>query len=62
MAAWFALTQGDYRGVIVASEAGAKVADHHFVVDPSKFDFYVMDCYRILREDKLAQTYAKRGY
>ena len=104
MAAWFALTQGDYRGVIVAGESGASVAgshgvavqlaaqrakawarvgdrrqtevaldqgrslleslphpenlDHHFVVDPSKFDFYVMDCYRVLREDKLAETYA----
>lgn len=104
MAAWFALTQGDYRGVITASEVGGRMADghgvavqlaaqrakawarvgdrrqtevaldqgrslleslphpenldHHFVVDPSKFDFYVMDCYRILREDKLAETYA----
>jgi hypothetical protein len=32
--------------------------DNHFVVDPSKFDFYVMDAYRILGEDKLAATYA----
>lgn len=32
--------------------------DHHFVVDPVKFDFYVMDCYRRLREDRLALTYA----
>jgi hypothetical protein len=32
--------------------------DHHFVVDPSKFDFYAMDCYRILGEDRLAQTLA----
>lgn len=105
MAAWFALTQGDYRGVIVASEAGREVAggqsvavqlaaqkakawarigdrrqvevaldqgrnllealpypsnlDNHFVVDPSKYDFYAMDCYRIVKEDRLAETYAR---
>jgi hypothetical protein len=22
--------------------------DHHFVVDPGKFDFYAMDCYRLV--------------
>ena len=33
--------------------------DHHFVVDPLKFDFYAMDCYRRLREDRLADTYAR---
>ena len=27
---------------------------HHFVVDPTKFDFYAMDCYRQLAEDKMA--------
>jgi tetratricopeptide (TPR) repeat protein len=104
MGAWFALTQGDYRGVIAASEAGAEAAprsgvsvqlaaqaakawarigdrrkaevaldrgrnllealpypenlDHHFVVDPTKFDFYVMDVYRVLGENRLAETYA----
>ncbi len=104
MAAWFALTQGDYRGVIVASEAGREIAgghsvtvqlaaqkakawarlgdrrqvevaldqgrnlleslpyptnlDNHFMVDPSKYDFYAMDCYRIVGEDRLAETYA----
>jgi hypothetical protein len=30
--------------------------DHHFVVDPTKFDFYMMDCYRHLAEDRLAET------
>jgi hypothetical protein len=105
MAAWFALTQGDYRGVVAAADAGREAAgghsvavqlaaqrakawarmgdrrqvevaldqgrnlleslpypdnlDHHFVVDPSKFDFYVMDCYRIVGEDRLAATYAQ---
>ncbi|MHC5902877.1 XRE family transcriptional regulator [Streptomyces sp. S6] len=105
MRAWFALTTGDYRGVIAAAQAGTEVAaqqgvavqlaaqeakawarlgdrrrvevaldrgrnlleemphpenlDNHFVVDPAKFDFYAMDCYRLVREDKLAQTLAR---
>lgn len=100
MQAWFALTTGDYRRVIVAGEAGEVAArDHsvgvqliaqqakayarmgrrddmlktlergrvtldgmpypdnvenHFVVDPSKYDFYAMDCYRMAGENKLA--------
>jgi len=104
MQAWYALTQGNYRGVIVASEAGQLVApqhsvsvqlaaqkakawarigdrrqveialgqgrtlleslphpdnlDNHFVVDPGKFDFYAMDCYRVLGENQLAENYA----
>ena len=32
--------------------------DHHFVVDPTKFDFYAMDCYRHLGEDRMAETLA----
>ena len=32
--------------------------DHHFVVDPTKFDFYAMDCYRHLSEDRMAETLA----
>jgi transcriptional regulator with XRE-family HTH domain len=111
MRAWFALTQGDYRGVIAAAEAGERQApgtraavqlagqrakawarigdrrqvevaldrgrrqleampypdnlDHHFVVDPGKWDFYTMDCYRQLSardpggtESRLAVAYA----
>ncbi|MGI5164476.1 XRE family transcriptional regulator [Spirillospora sp. CA-253888] len=112
MRAWFALTRGDYRGVIAAAEAGHAMSadsraavqlhaqkakawarigdrrqveveldrgralleklpypdnlDHHFVVDPAKWDFYSMDCYRILgdagpagsAENRLAATYA----
>jgi hypothetical protein len=27
---------------------------HHFVIDPTKFDFYAMDCYRHLAEDAIA--------
>ena len=105
MRAWFALTTGDYRGVIAASRAGAEAAPHHgvavqlagqeakawarlgdrrqvevaldkgrrllegmphpenldnhFVVDPAKFDFYSMDCYRLVGEDRLARTLAE---
>ena len=32
--------------------------DHHFVVDPTKFDLYSMDCYRHLAENRLAETLA----
>ncbi|WP_415937978.1 XRE family transcriptional regulator [Streptomyces sp. 039-1] len=105
MRAWFALTTGDYRGVISAAQAGGEAAPHHsvavqlagqeakawarlgdrrqvevaldkgrrllegmphpenldnhFVVDPAKFDFYSMDCYRLVGEDKLAATLAE---
>lgn len=105
MRAWFALTTGDYRGVIAAAQAGTERApthsvavqlagqeakawarlgdrrqvevsldrgrrllegmphpenlDNHFVVDPAKFDFYAMDCYRLVGEDKLARTLAE---
>ncbi|MEV5907433.1 hypothetical protein AB0M00_00805 [Streptomyces chartreusis] len=105
MRAWFALTTGDYRGVIAAAQAGTELAGHqgvavqlagqeakawarlgdrrrvevaldrgrnllegmphpenldnHFVVDPAKFDFYSMDCYRLVGEDKLARTLAE---
>ena len=112
MRAWFALTRGDYRGVLDAADTGHAVAprtgaavqlhaqkakawarlgdrrqvevaldqgralleqlpypenlDNHFAVDPAKWDFYSMDCYRILgstdtasTENKLAETYAR---
>jgi tetratricopeptide (TPR) repeat protein len=113
MRAWFALTRGDYRGVLAAAETGHAVAPHgaaavqlhaqkakawarigdrrqvevalddgrtlleqlpypdnpdnHFTVDPTKWDYYSMDCYRILggvsdtpgTETKLAESYAR---
>lgn len=31
---------------------------NHFVVDPAKFDFYAMDCYRTVGEDSIASSYA----
>ena len=33
--------------------------DHHFVVDPTKFDFYAMDCHRALADNKMAGTLAE---
>jgi hypothetical protein len=32
--------------------------DHHFVVDRGKFDFYAMDCYRMLADDTMAEHLA----
>jgi hypothetical protein len=64
--AWARL--GDRRQTEVALDRGRKLLegmahpenlDHHFVVDPAKFDFYAMDCYRMLGEDKFAQTLAE---
>ena len=105
MRAWFALTTGDYRGVIAAAQPGSELAkshsvavqlkaqeakawarigdrrqvevaldagrkllealpypenlDNHFVVDPAKYDFYAMDCYRTLGENGIASTLAE---
>ncbi len=112
MRAWFALTRGDYRGVLDAAAAGHSVAprspaavqlhaqkakawarigdrrqvdvaldqgralleqlpypenlDNHFAIDPAKWDFYSMDCYRILgshdtatTENRFAGSYAR---
>jgi tetratricopeptide (TPR) repeat protein len=58
---------GDRRQTEVALDRGRRLLDalpypdnldHHFVVDPTKFDFYAMDCYRMLGEDNLAQQLA----
>jgi tetratricopeptide (TPR) repeat protein len=58
---------GDRRQTEVALERGRRLLDvmpypenldHHFVVDPTKFDFYAMDCYRHLAEDKMAENLA----
>jgi transcriptional regulator with XRE-family HTH domain len=58
---------GDRRQVEVALNEGRHLLEqlpypenlaNHFVVDPAKFDFYAMDCYRILGEDALAAMYA----
>jgi hypothetical protein len=58
---------GDRRQTEVALDRGRRLLDsmpypenldHHFVVGPTKFDFYAMDCYRMLAEDKMAETLA----
>jgi hypothetical protein len=58
---------GDHRATEVALDKGRRLLeampypdnlDHHFVVDPTKFDFYTTDCYRYLAEDRLAETLA----
>ncbi|MFF7935727.1 hypothetical protein [Streptomyces sp. NPDC007940] len=64
--AWARL--GDRRQVEVTLDNGRRLLeamphpenlDNHFAVDPAKFDFYAMDCYRLVGEDKLARTLAE---
>lgn len=59
---------GDRRQLEVALDRGRRQLDampypenpeHHFIVDPAKFDFYAMDCYRLIGENDLARTYAE---
>jgi tetratricopeptide (TPR) repeat protein len=63
--AWARL--GDRQQTEVALETGRQLLErmphpdnieHHFVVDPAKFDFYRMDAYRKVGEDRLAQQIA----
>ena len=58
---------GDRRQTEVALDRGRRLLDvlpypdnvaHHFVIDPTKFDFYAMDCYRHLSEDAIAANLA----
>jgi tetratricopeptide (TPR) repeat protein len=58
---------GDRRQTEVALDRGRRLLDslpypenldHHFVVDPTKFDFYAMDCYRMLADDQIAGNLA----
>ncbi len=58
---------GDRRQTEVALDRGRRLLDsmpypenldNHFVVDPTKFDFYAMDCYRHLAEDRMAENLA----
>jgi hypothetical protein len=55
---------GDRRLTEVALERGRGLLErlpypenleNHFTVDPGKFDFYAMDCYRVLGEDRMAE-------
>ena len=37
----------------------AERPDHHFVIDPAKWDFYAMDAYRLAGDDDLAAAHAR---
>jgi len=59
---------GNLRNVVRTLEKGRVLLDslpyperpdNHFIVDPDKFDFYAMDCYRIIGDDKLAEMHAR---
>ncbi len=59
---------GDQRNVMRALEKGRVLLDslsyperpdNHFVIDPDKFDFYAMDCYRLVGNDTLAELHAR---
>lgn len=59
---------GNQRNVVRALEKGRILLDslpyperpdNHFVVDPDKFDFYAMDCYRLIGDDNLAEMHAR---
>jgi tetratricopeptide (TPR) repeat protein len=59
---------GNQRNVVKALEKGRVLldslpyperVDNHFVVDPDKFDFYAMDCYRLIGDDNLAEMHAR---
>lgn len=58
---------GNQRNVVRALEKGRVLldslpypdrVDNHFVVDPDKFDFYSMDCYRLIGDNDLAEMHA----
>ena len=55
---------GDRRQTEVALGKGRRLldtlpypenCDHHFVVDPMKFDYYAMDCYRAVGANSMAE-------
>jgi tetratricopeptide (TPR) repeat protein len=59
---------GDRRQTEVALDKGRRLLEslplaenlaNHFVVDPAKFDYYAMDCYRLVGEDRLARSVAE---
>lgn len=58
---------GNQRNTVRALEKGRVLLDslpyperpdNHFVVDPEKFDYYAMDCHRLIGDDQLAEMYA----
>lgn len=60
---------GDVRAVRAALDRGQQLLgtfprpdrpDHHFVIDPDKWDFYAMDAYRIAGDDERAEHHARQ--
>lgn len=60
---------GDRAGVLDALERGRRLLDgcppparpdHHFTVDPDKWDFYAMDAYRLVGDDERARHHAEQ--
>lgn len=59
---------GNQRNVMRALENGRALLeslpyperpDHHFIIDHEKFDYYAMDCYRIIGDDAMAEAKAR---
>ena len=59
---------GDHRGVHDVLNEGYALLQgferpvnprHHFVVDPDKFDFYAMDCFRVVGDNDRATAHAE---
>jgi hypothetical protein len=59
---------GNQRNVVKALEKGRVLLDslpyperidNHFVIDPDKFDYYAMDCYRLIGDNDLAEMHAR---
>ena len=59
---------GDRHNLEIALHTGRRLLEdqpypddlsHQFVIDPGKWDFYAMDCYRQSGQDELAQAYAE---
>lgn len=60
---------GNQRHTVKALETGRTLLDslplperpeNHFIVDPDKFDFYAMDCYRLIEDNELAEMHAQQ--
>jgi transcriptional regulator with XRE-family HTH domain len=45
--------------ILLASQPAPSRPDHHFIVDPAKWDFYAMDAYRQVGDDDRAAQHAR---
>ncbi|WP_240330427.1 hypothetical protein [Streptomyces sp. CB09001] len=41
------------------ASTGYHAPEHHFIIDPDKWDFYEMDAYRLIGDDERAATHAR---